>query len=413
MYCDRLRGRTRRLGGLLGRALAILALGALGLAQQAAAANYFVCDTQRGQLTTDPTRAIRWRTTRSPLLAVNVNAFPNASPFASALAQAVTRWNFGPQNFTFLTTTTNRTVSAPRDNFSDISFVDQGVCPGGEACTPLVESCALGIFEADVFFVKNKPFTTSELKTDLFAYGGGFREFRANAMHELGHALGLAHTANAYSLMGDTNRHAHDNGTRAFAYAGEDATHGAIGLYGLKTSSPISTEDVGVSRFRRCGQNALSIPAGGPTSQHCFVNLTDGAGQPLPGTFVRPGSTEVRYNVRFNQLVTTSFMYENNGKTTPITADIGFYLSTDENITTADLKITSVSATTVTMPRDLPSERIVALRIPARNAAGALLTAGRYYLGVIIDPTSNEKPGGKIPEFDENNAAYLALQVDL
>ena len=240
--------------------------------------------------------------------------------------------------------------------------------------------------EADIVFNAKWPYTTSTAKTNLVSYGGSRMPFQAVAMHEFGHTGGLGETANTYSVMGDAVTHIHANGPTARAYHGEDAASGLVSIYGLRSTA---LQDLAVTHWRWTGS------AGG-YSTHARTRIFNCAGVELPKV---AGMKEPLYRVNKGQCVQLELTYENMGRTSPLSSRVGYYLSTDALITTADTLLASIS---LSLPRDRVYTYRKALTIPK------LLSSGKnYWLGAVIDSA------GTISErYEWNNATYAGIRVN-
>lgn len=245
-------------------------------------------------------------------------------------------------------------------------------------------SCQL--VEADIMFDNTVAYSTSTTKTALTPYGGASRPFRTTAMHELGHAQGLGHTSDRYSIMGQDWDHIHANGSTATAYPGGDAVAGSVTTYGIIAGA---LEDVGVAHWRRTG-------ASGAYSTHDRIRVMNTSNVEL-GKFFSGGQPV--YNVNKGQTVKLEMTYENMGKTSPITTNLAFYVSTNDTISNID---TFLGNGSVTLSRGTATTNNSFLVIPNNLVSGTT-----YYLGVIIDST------GSYGEYVEgNNATYTAIRVN-
>jgi hypothetical protein len=223
-------------------------------------------------------------------------------------------------------------------------------------------------------------------RTNLWNYGGSFRPFQTTAIHELGHALGLAHTNNTYNIMGTDWTHIHANGTTARSYLGEDAANGVVYLYGTSGST---LEDLGVTHWKYLGTS-------GEYSTHQKTRVTNSSGGALP-TFTVSGETG--YYVSKGQVVRLELTYENNGKTTQSSSDVRFYVSTNNTISTSD---TLLGSTTFSLGRNTVMTTSNSLTIPSSLTSGVT-----YYLGAVIDAD------GSLGEMTEgNNATYLPIRIN-
>ena len=205
-------------------------------------------------------------------------------------------------------------------------------------------------------------------------------------MHEFGHAGGLGHTANTYSIMGSDWTHIHANGTTATAYLGEDASQGVVVLYGLWTAGP---EDLGVTHWRWIGSS-------GGYSTHARTRILSSAGVELAK--VCASCAEPVYRVSKGQVVQLELNYENLGKNSQ-TRNVGYYVSTNDTISTTD---TFLGSTSMTLSRDTVLTFRRTLTVPTTLTSGV-----NYWLGAIIDYN------GALGElYENNNATYVGIRVN-
>ena len=366
---------------------------------EAAAYGFFKCDDGGNYTrTTTLSLAAKWKTLR-PLINLHTVSFPSGSANRAAAQAAIARWNFGPQGLQYSTGFSSTPTFGPGDKISHIAFATPPtVCAATDnACAPITYSCSAGITEVDIVLQSTVPFTTSEMKSGHFAYGGGGQELRDTLIHELGHTLGLAHTANVYNVMGDAARHFHTNGPFAFAYPGSDDVSGAVALYGTRSGAGAN---VGVSHWRWCRAGTGTSPI----SIHCYVRVLDRtSGLEVPSAPRSAGSGERVYDVRRNQSVRLELTFENMGVVNHALLETGFYFSTDDNISTADLKLLT---SLFNYNRGAPDTRLTNLVIPTQDKNGnALVTNRTYFLGAIADDLN------RLSESDENNATYVPIRI--
>jgi hypothetical protein len=178
----------------------------------------------------------------------------------------------------------------------------------------------------------------------------------------------------------------HANGATAGTSPGEDAAAGLVALYGLWAEAP---EDVGVAHWRWIGN-------GGGYSKHARTRIFGSDGIELPKACAP--CKEPIYRVQAGQSVQFELSYENQGKS-PQTIKIGYYLSTDDLITTADSRLGS---RTQTFSRNTVVTSRKTLTIPST------LTRGRtYWLGAIAD-----YPNVLRERYEDNNAASTGIVVE-
>jgi hypothetical protein len=227
-------------------------------------------------------------------------------------------------------------------------------------------------------------YTTS--KSSLSPYGGAFRPFQTTAIHEFGHAGGLGHTATTYSVMGQDWDHIHANCGIATAYPGEDTSAGLIATYGLWAGAP---QDLGAAHWRHTGSS-------GEYSTHARTRIFNSAGVELAK--VCAGCAEPVYRVNKGQIVQLELTYENMGRTSPLTSPVGYYVSTNDCISTGD---TFLGSTSMTLGRDTAFTWRRTLTIP-----NTLTSGQNYWLGAIIDYTGATAEG-----YESNNATYVGIRV--
>lgn len=242
--------------------------------------------------------------------------------------------------------------------------------------------------EVDVIFdYSSSPWqwTADTVKSSLIRYNGSLRALQTTGAHELGHGLILNHVNTEYNIMGSDFEHIHVNGSTATAYTGEDAVDGAVFLYGTRSRAG---EDLGVVHWKYSGVS-------GEYSDHTKTVLYDSADNVLPTVMV---NGETGYRVNKGQTVKAEFTYENNGNNTQNGIQVGYYISTNDLITTFDTKIGSGS---FNLSRDNVYTTTVNLVIPNNLTSGS-----NYWLGVILD--ENDAIAESV---ESNNATYIPIRI--
>lgn len=240
---------------------------------------------------------------------------------------------------------------------------------------------------ADVFFADSTDWDVDLDTADITPYGGTQRPLLTTALHEFGHAMGLAHEDEVYNVMGQDWDYLVSNSDAYVAQMGEDATSGLAEMYGYSSGD---YEDLSVAHWRWTG-------ASGEYSTHDRTRLFSPASTALSPTELAFYGRA--YTVDKGQYVYAEFTPENNGAETQYTTT-RFYWSTNAWISSSDTSLGSSSFTAyANSPTTLKSG---ALRIPTTATSGTV-----YYIGAIIDSA------GTLAEVDEdNNAAFLfAVQV--
>jgi hypothetical protein len=311
----------------------------------------------------------------------SATSFPAGNAYRTALGTVASRFNQNPSEFHFHQRYDDGSVSFDNDQnevwFSDDSDYDP-------AWTYWWYDIWGDIVEADVVFYNGEDYTTSMNKTSLRSYGGTRRPFQTTALHEYGHAAGLAHEADEYNLMGIDYTHISCNGSTARSYVGEDASHGLVHLYTGRDG--VAIENVGVTLFKW-------LEAAGEYSRHDKCTMTD-HGVELPYTDY---AGQRRYAVDKGQWVRVWFTYENSGETYQ-NVNVGYYISPNATISTAD---TLFDTRRFGQRRNNVDTRYVSLKIPVDLVSGTT-----YWLGAIVDYDND------IAEIDEYNAAYHIIRVN-
>jgi len=338
----------------------------------------------------------------SNVYAVSADTNFSSGPWRTALSSVVNSWNNNP-SFLGYSISYGDTSVALGNGQSEVWWAPN---PGFVAATYtwLATSPPCRYTEADIVFNSTPTLTTppgypwidTPDKANIFTYGGNYRSFQSAAIHEFGHAGGLGHTANTYSVMGTEYTHLSTNGSIARGYVGEDASAGMVALYGLWPNGP---EDVAVVHWRWDGTATPDDPPTGGYSNHCRTRIFSSAGTVLP--LVSDGGNpcygkEPSYIVSRGQTVLLELTYENLGKSTQMITN-GYYLSADSTITTADQFL---GGNSFAIARNTAYTATVQLVIPTN------VTSGYHWLGAVVDYI------GAIKELHEdNNATYVGIWV--
>lgn len=313
--------------------------------------------------------------------------FP-VGPWRDALISVILHWNGNPSNLRYGIALNDPAVAANNNENETWWEANNGPTVGtSPAVTYTWFNANCTIKESDVIFNASGSFHYTTNKASLWSYGGAYRPFQTTAMHEFGHAGGLAHTANTYNIMGQDWTHISANGATAIAYSGEDANAGLAAVYGLWASAP---EDLGVVHWRHTGNS-------GEYSIHGRTRLFDTALVELPKV---GGTAEPVYRVNKGQTVKLELTYENLGKTSPLTTLVGYYLSANDTISTTDRFLGEGSITLYRGFADTTSN--TTLVIPSD-----LISGQTYWLGAIIDYKNSI-----VERSEVNNATYIGIRVN-
>ncbi len=324
-------------------------------------------------------------------LKAGVKSFVAGGAYAQALQTSIDRVNANPSKFRFSLSLGDSSLGVDNGENEVWFTTDSELLNGAPARTLKWMHCYdffglhYGIDETDIVFDANEKYTTSTNKADLWTFGGNWRPFHTTAIHEIGHAMGLAHENRWYNIMGEDWTHIHVNGSTTRAYFGEDASEGSVLLYGTNSGT---IEDLSLTNEKYLGTS-------GQYSTHQFTQLFNSADAVL-SSFMDAG--ENRYFVNKGQLVKFEYTAENNGKSQK-TAKVAFYISTNSTISTGDKLI---GTGTLTLTRNKTATVKTSLYIP-----NDLIAGGNYWVGAIIDYDN------QLPEtVENNNATYLPIRVN-
>lgn len=348
----------------------------------------------------DPAHAYGWSTclgeklkwsSNSKTLRGNSTSFP-AGYWFNGLQDAVNKFNLNPSKFRYSLTSEGGGVG--RNNGQTEVWGDTGsILDGAPAIAYSYWTCYwffgdhVEMDEVDVIFDYGSPWiwTANTSKSSLSTYTGSLRPLQTTGAHEFGHGLKLNHVNYEYNIMGFDFEHIHVNGSTARAYMGEDAADGSVYLYGARSGS---WEDVAVVHWKYSG-------ASGEYSDHTKTRVYTSTGGALP-TFTVNGETG--YRVNRGQTVRLELTYENMGKTTQDPVQVGFFVSTNDYISTLDRRIGGMS---LSLGRGDVYTTFANVTIPNDLTANT-----NYWLGAVVDEN------GAITEIVEwNNATYIPIRV--
>ncbi|NML18099.1 hypothetical protein [Azohydromonas caseinilytica] len=336
---------------------------------------------------------IKWGT-NGPAMGASSISFPTGY-WRDGLQRTVDLLNQNPSPFFFALQTDTGGLALGNGQNEVWGSSDNGILQGAPAITYWRDTCFqfLGVVvthrdEADVIFDYRAPFqwTADELKSSIIRYTGTRRQLQSTGVHEFGHAMGLLHVNTEYNIMGADFEHIWANGSAARGYLGEDASDGAVFLYGLWSAN---YQDLGVAHWKYAF-------ADGQYSRHVKTGIYDASGVALPTVSV---NGETGYRVNRGQTVQVEFSYENNGKDTQ-TVNTGWYVSTNDIISRSDLRIATNTGMTLARNNVLTYRRT--LTIPNNLARGT-----NYWVGTIVDME------GRVPDsVPSNNATYIPIRIN-
>jgi hypothetical protein len=317
--------------------------------------------------------------------------FPSSGNTRPALETALARWNQCPGKFTFYVPNWGDGSVGRYNGQNEVWFTtSQNILDGAPAKCIKTYAYLLSnphIIEADMVFDADVPWSFTSIQSNKWNYGGNYRSFIGTAIHEAGHAFGLKHNNYSYNIMGQDTTHIHANNGAVRPYAGEDGCSGELFLFG--SQSP-AQNDLSISQWKY-------DKADGEYSQHIRCKVYSQS----TGNIISNNSFngQPRYNVNKGSSYDVQFTYENNGLNNFNGIKVGFFVSTNDHITTLDQRI---GGTTLNLARNQVYTRKLGMTIPAGLVSGAT-----YYLGVVVDEDS------AISEVSEaNNRTYHQIRIN-
>jgi len=309
-------------------------------------------------------------------------------------------WNEAPGQFTFNDPPRWGDGSCGRENEQneiwcsnnpDLLDSAPAICWYVDECWCFL-GCTVKRIEADVIFDAsgNWSYFNNSRSTKRAYDPTGRRPFELTALHEMGHALGLAHADYTYNIMGEDWTHIHANDEAVIYYAGEDAGNGDVFLYGAEDDRDIRTRnDLGVTHWKYGGSD-------GEYSVHILTVIYANDGSTVIAS--DPFQQVERFRVRAGSEYQVEFTYENNGVDDIDEVDVAHYISTDNWITSRDRRIRTG---TLGLNRNRVYTASHSVTIPAD-----LIVGQTYFIGAIVDYMDH------ITEHQEsNNATYTPILI--
>ncbi|MCU7936798.1 MAG: matrixin family metalloprotease [Candidatus Thiodiazotropha sp. (ex Dulcina madagascariensis)] len=291
--------------------LAIVAVGLLWSSPGYAFLHWWECDGEPITWDSNPDR-----------LRASDDSFPPGNAFRAALGNVVDRFNRNPSNFNFDLRYDERRVRVGGAQ-SEVWFTDDPDLHYGYAAMTYPVATCRELRTMDIVFNVNEVWTSGTDQAANEKYGGSAMSFQTVAMHELGHAMGLNHEGDEYNVMGRGREHVHANCSQARAYLGEDASDGAVHLYG---ANPAAGEDVGVVHWKWLSRVEFGDA---DFSDHTRTRIHP-VSEPI---IVWYEDDEPNYLLRNGQTIDVEFTFENNGGSRQAYVAVGFYLSSNDCIT--------------------------------------------------------------------------------
>lgn len=297
-----------------------------------------------------------------------------SSADVAAIREAMELWSSSTQ-FDFDYQRDPDQAAAPYNLENEISYAAPGSMDPNTPATTFsqfepVFTCYLT--ETDIYLNPDAPLLATHSSSDVKAYGGTAFALVPVVLHELGHAMGLAHEADVISVMGSPF-FANVNDDTLTDLVGADGAYGAALLYGHQ----YGRLDVAALHWRYSGSSQ-----GYSTVAFTEVQPRTSASGGLMSR-IRPGGT-----------VNVQFSYENISPH-PLVGFVRFFWSSDDHIDPGD--------TALTVPVSLPMQPYG--QVTLRHLVPLPLTVppGKGALGVVTTVSGDAVP--------ENDATFLEVTV--
>jgi hypothetical protein len=293
--------------------------------------------------------------------------------------RAIDRWNAGPHQFEFSTTTTPKSWWAGSDLQNGIDETWWAELDGDAlAETWSVHYTDTGVIaESDIIFNLLHDFTASSYAVDQHAYGADqIYPLDAVAVHELGHTLGLDEEPWQSGTMGLGYYWLARFTDRAYPEIGPDAFAFAMWAFG---SEPVT--DVGVLHWRRTGEDRGYSTYGqtrvlGPTGSELHASWDDALGM---WVYQVPSGRSLKYEFSFDD---NSSICQESG--------VSWYQSTNTVLSSLDTLL--LQDVVYTCPAGVSYLRATPLTVSGR---------GRAYVGPYLPADA----------WGSNNQAFLPVNL--
>lgn len=304
---------------------------------------------------------VKWQS--NPTFRLLPISFPVGSTYRNQLTAAGARIAAGMNRSISFQNDTNNTISS-FNGVNEIGFITTSESWLGQERTKrrtwgCVNSSMARIQESDIRFNDSYSWTTQGY-TSAWVPGTPNFSFSLVAIHELLHGVGLKHQNGRVAIMNEFYPNSGPVGNNEVATLHGDDYNGIKTLYGTPNRT-----DFSVSRQRN---------SGGGSTRDLEIRT--------------PGTTTRIFQGARGSNVDIEYTFENLSSSTKNGVVVGFYISTNDFISTSDTFLGTVSWN---MPSGSVANSTATVNLPTT------LSPGRYHLGYVVDPW------GSFSEFDESN----------